>query len=100
MCTFASHANVSLASASMDRMLLNIKMVKSSVNIESVCEQQRGKKTQVGHRRVNALLDVPIMIPGRADGLSESEETEGTAEIESNGCQSGTGGHTCMDQRR
>ena len=90
MCTFTSHANVSLAFASTDRMLLNIKMVKSSVV----------KKTQVGHRRVNALLDVPIMIPGRADGLSESEETEGTAEIESNGCQSGTGGHTCMDQRR
>ena len=31
MCTFASHANVSLASASTDRMLLNIKMVESSV---------------------------------------------------------------------
>ena len=36
-------------------------------------------------------MDVPIMIPGRADGPSKSEETEDTAEIDSNGCQSGTG---------
>ena len=53
--------------------------------------EQRGKKTQVGHRRVNALLDVPIIIPGCADGPSKSEKTEDTAEIKSNGCQSGTG---------
>ena len=70
-CTFASHTNVSLASASTDKMLLNIKVVESSVNMESVCEKQRGKKTQVGHRQVNALLDVPITIPRHADGPSE-----------------------------
>ena len=38
------------------------------------------------------------MIPGRADGPSKSEGTEDTAEIDSNGCQSGTGA-PCMDQR-
>ena len=91
MCTFANHANVSLASASMDRMLLNIKMVESSMNMESMCEHQHGKKAQMRHKRINVLLDVPIMILGRADGPRESEETEDTAEIESNGCQSSTG---------
>ena len=77
MCTFASHANVSLASASTDRMLLDIKMVESSVNMESMCEQQRGKELKWGHRRVNALLDVPIMVPERADGPSESKGDRG-----------------------
>ena len=39
----------------------------------------------------NALLDVPIVIPERAEGLREPKETEETAEVESNGCQSGIG---------
>ena len=98
MCTFASYANMSLASASTDRMLLDIKMAESSVNMESVCEQQRGKELKGGHRRANALLDVPIMIPERADSPNKSKGTGDTAEIEPNGYQSGTGVRACVNE--
>ena len=73
MCTFVSHANVSLSSASTDRMSLDFKMIESSLNIESVCEQQRGKELKWGHRRINALLGVPIMVSERGPSGSKGD---------------------------
>ena len=51
-----------------------------------------------GDRQSNVLLGVPIMIPERAGGSKNSKETEDTAEVESNGCQSGTGIRACIDK--
>ena len=45
-----------------------------------------------------ALSDVPIMIPKREDDPSKSKETEGTAEVKSNCCQSGTDIRACIDE--
>ena len=57
----------------------------------SVCEWQRGKLESGDTDESNVLLGVPITIPGP----SEAKETEDTAEVESKGCQSGTGVRAC-----
>ena len=49
------------------------------------------KNSSVDTDESNTLLDVPIVIPERAEGLSESKETKETAEVKSNGRQSGIG---------
>ena len=59
----------------------------------SGCEWQRSKQQVGGTDESNVLLGVPVIIPEHADGLSESREIEDTAEVELNGCQSGTGVH-------
>ena len=38
------------------------------------------------------------MIPERAGGSKDSKETQDTAEVESNGCRSGTGIRACIDK--
>ena len=37
---------------------------------------------------------------GRVDGSSESKNTVDTAEVESDGCQSETGVHTCIGEEK
>ena len=59
-----------------------------SRGVDSVCEQQYSKKNSRGDTdESNTLLDLPIMIPERADGSSKSKETEDTTEVKSNDCQ-------------
>ena len=55
--------------------------------VGSVCERQHDKELRWGHES-NALVDVQIMIPERADDSSKSKKTEDTTAVESNGCQS------------
>lgn len=49
----------------------------------STVKNSSGAQTSPTHR----LLDVPIMIPERADGSSELKGTEGTTQVESSGFQ-------------
>ena len=51
--------------------------------VGSVCERQHDKELRWGHES-NALVDVQIMIPERADGSSKSKKTEDTTAVESN----------------
>ena len=82
----ASHVHIRQLRQCVPRIRLDGQDVAQHQNgrEQRVCEEQRGKD-------VHALLDVPIMIPERADGPRESKGTKDTAEIESNGCQSGIG---------
>ena len=43
-------------------------------------------------------LNVPIVMPEHSDGLSESEETKDTAEIELNSCQTSVDVHVHIDE--
>ena len=70
--------------------------IHDALQTASVCKRQRSKEFKWGHRQANALLDVLIMIPERADGPSKSKDT---AEIESNSYQSAsTGVRACTDK--
>ena len=54
----------------------------------TVCASGRVVKNSSGDTdESNALLDVPIMMPERADGSSKSKKTGSTTEVESNGYQ-------------
>ena len=60
-----------------------------ALRIGSVCEWQRGKESGDTDE-----LTYCCTIPGP----SEAKETEDTAEVESKGCQSGTGVRGCIDE--
>ena len=56
------------------------------------------KNSSEDPNKSNVLLNVSVMIPEHEDNQSKSREPEDTAEIELNGCLSGTGVRACMDE--
>ena len=46
----------------------------------------------------NASLDVPIMMPEHADGLSKSKNAEDTAKVELDSCRTGADMHAHIDE--
>ena len=65
--------------------------IHDALRTGSVCEWHRSKELKRYTNESNASLDVLVIIPEDADGLSKSRETEDTTGIELNGCLSNTG---------